>query len=472
MNYVFYDLETTGRISNWDQIIQIGAVLTNSSLEEIDRFELRCKLNSGVLPYPKALLVNNTSIDTLEKTNLTHYGLIKNIIKKFKEWGPSIFIGYNSISFDEEFLRNSFFKNLFDPYFTISNSNKRSDLLNIVRGSSLYYPDLLKTRINDRGNPVFKLDQIAPLNIKEKFNAHDAMGDTLATLEVAKIIKKNKSAFWEQSLQSSSKIEATELITKNNAFCSFETIFGKIKPFILSLIGFHPKYKWALCFDLKNNPKELVNLSDKELKLAISSSPKIIRTIKTNKSPMILDVSYLQNISESYNFDESLLIKNAHFINSNNVLKERIINLIEQDFILDEDNISQLDIYAEETIYHSFASGNDKAIMGEFHRQDPQNKLSIASKFKEEKYLYFAKKVLYEESPHVLPKNIFNEIHRSIASKIFSPNNEKWNTLAKAYKEIDDLRAQSENINDTRVLRILSEINKFVESIEKIYESA
>ena len=38
MNYVFYDFETTGRSSTWDQIIQVGAVLVNDTFDILDRF--------------------------------------------------------------------------------------------------------------------------------------------------------------------------------------------------------------------------------------------------------------------------------------------------------------------------------------------------------------------------------------------------------------------------------------------------
>ena len=36
MNFVFYDLETTGRNSTWDQIIQVGAILVDNNFKEID----------------------------------------------------------------------------------------------------------------------------------------------------------------------------------------------------------------------------------------------------------------------------------------------------------------------------------------------------------------------------------------------------------------------------------------------------
>ena len=42
MNYIFYDFETTGRNSDWDQILQLGAILTDEQFQEIDRFEAKC----------------------------------------------------------------------------------------------------------------------------------------------------------------------------------------------------------------------------------------------------------------------------------------------------------------------------------------------------------------------------------------------------------------------------------------------
>ena len=185
MNYIFYDFETTGRDSNWDQIIQIGAVLTNSNFEEIDRFQARCCLRPGLIPYPKAILVNKSSVEELTQTNLSHFSLINLTVKKFKSWGIAVYIGYNSINFDEEFLRKSLFRSLFDPYLTINNGNKRSDLLNILRANNIYNPDSIKIPLNNKGKLSFKLDQIAPFNGINDFSAHDAIGDSIATIKLA-----------------------------------------------------------------------------------------------------------------------------------------------------------------------------------------------------------------------------------------------------------------------------------------------
>ena len=136
MNYVFYDFETTGRSSTWDQIIQVGAVLVNDTFDVLDRFEARCSLKPGTVPEPGALLVNKTTPDMLKKTNLSHFGMVQLIKETFEKWSPAMFIGYNSLSFDEEFLRKTF----------------------------------------------FKLDYIASMNGISHDNAHYAMGDVLATL--------------------------------------------------------------------------------------------------------------------------------------------------------------------------------------------------------------------------------------------------------------------------------------------------
>ena len=48
-NFVFYDFETSSSNKYWGQIIQIGAVLTNDNLDELDRFDA-CLLYTSPSP--------------------------------------------------------------------------------------------------------------------------------------------------------------------------------------------------------------------------------------------------------------------------------------------------------------------------------------------------------------------------------------------------------------------------------------
>jgi exonuclease I len=56
MNFVFYDTETTGLDTTFDQILQFAAILTDADLNELGRFETRSRLLPHVIPAPGALL--------------------------------------------------------------------------------------------------------------------------------------------------------------------------------------------------------------------------------------------------------------------------------------------------------------------------------------------------------------------------------------------------------------------------------
>ena len=188
-------------------------------------------------------------IENILNSNLSHYQLITKVYNKFTSWSPAIFIGYNSIKFDEEFLRNTLFRNLYDPYLTIKNNNLRSDLLDTARISNFFFPEKLKSLVNERGSPVLKLESLASINGIKNFTAHDALGDTYATLEIAKKIKENIPSVWKKSTRGIDKTTLQHEI-RSRPFCYLESFFGKTKAFCLSYIGDHPCYKWSLCFDL------------------------------------------------------------------------------------------------------------------------------------------------------------------------------------------------------------------------------
>ena len=107
--------------------------------------------------------------------------------------------------------------------------------------------------------------------------------------------------------------------------------------------------------------------------------------------------------------------------------------------------------------------------MNEFHKAEWKDKLSIADKMKDETFNYFAKILIYEEMPDMLPKDLYNEIHRGIANRVLSEDlDAKWNTIGKAIKEVDDLRAKHEDNKEK--LDFLEDVNTFLMEIEKKYK--
>ena len=211
-NFVFFDFETSSSNKFWGQIIQIGAILTNDNLEELDRFDARCRLNPGIVPEAMALIVNKSSPKMLKNSNLSHYEMIRQFVDTLKKWGKASYIGFNSIEFDEEFLRSTLFQTLEYPYLTSTNGNTRGDILGLARAANLYYPKTLKNSVNDKGNDVYKLDQMAPLNGIEHGDAHSAIGDVIATVGIAKIIANKAPNVWKASQKTMDKTMSLELI--------------------------------------------------------------------------------------------------------------------------------------------------------------------------------------------------------------------------------------------------------------------
>ena len=139
MGFVFYDTETTGTDTSFDQILQFAAIYTDDQLSVLERFEIRCQLLPYVVPAPGAMRVTGVRAEQLFDPSMpTHYAMIRRIREKLTAWSPALFVGYNSIDFDEHLFRQSLFKTLHPPYLTNTNGNARSDAMRMVQAASLF----------------------------------------------------------------------------------------------------------------------------------------------------------------------------------------------------------------------------------------------------------------------------------------------------------------------------------------------
>jgi exodeoxyribonuclease-1 len=70
MRFVFYDTETTGTNTSFDQILQFAAIYTDEDFNELDRLEVRSRLLPYIVAAPGALLINGVSVERLHDPNL------------------------------------------------------------------------------------------------------------------------------------------------------------------------------------------------------------------------------------------------------------------------------------------------------------------------------------------------------------------------------------------------------------------
>ena len=190
MSLVFYDTETTGVDTHFDQILQFAAIKTDAFFEEVDRFEIRCRLLPHVVPAPDAMIVNGLRASQLVDTSKpTHYEMVRKIVTKLQSWSPAIFAGWNTLKFDEEIIRQALYKTLHRPYLTNTNGNSRTDVMKMVQACSVYSPGTLTIPTETNGKPVFKLNRVAVENGFKQKQAHEALEDIQAIIFLAKMIR-------------------------------------------------------------------------------------------------------------------------------------------------------------------------------------------------------------------------------------------------------------------------------------------
>ena len=472
MNLAIWDIESSSSSTIWGSIIEVGGILVDPNFKEIDRFNLRCRLPEGEIPQAMALIVNKTSVDLLTKGNLSHYQMLGQLEAIFKKWSPAIFLGWANIGFDDEMIRNEFFRGIRYPYITNATPNKRHDGLNIARGAHAVDESVLKTEINEKGNAVMKLESLARMNGFESGGAHSALFDAELTVKVLALIKKNQPQTWDAFFRTSNRADTEVIIKKEKIFTLAEYHFGKNYKYVVAPL--HQKYcidnyNWGRAVDLKVDPTPLLNMSISELKVAMKKQ-KFLKTIRSNKAPIILDQSYGMLVEPYSSIDPDLIKKRARLVNTNEKFSQNILTALREIAEEKQQFESQEDVLAEETIYKKFTPQKDTALFPKWHASSWKEKLILLDKFEDERMVSFGKKIIYRESPETLPADMFKTIQREIAERILSDKKEKWWTCKEFYFECDNLREKYTNEKDEEKLKFLDEINEFVESIEKKYE--
>ncbi len=166
-----------------------------------------------------------------------------------------------------------------------------------------------------------------------------------------------------------------------------------------------------------------------------------------------------------------MIKQRANLVRENENFSKKILTALREIAEEKEQSKSQEDIYAEESIYKKFTSNKDTALFPSWHAAPWKEKLKLLDKFDDERLIGFGKKIIYQEAPEVLPKDMYQKIKSEIARRILSEKKEKWWTVKECYFEIDNLRNKYSEENDEDKLKFLDQFNDFVMSIQKKYEN-
>ncbi len=471
-SYLFYDLETTGLNKAFDQVLQFAAIRTDTVFNEIERHNIIIKLRPDVIPTPQATIIHRISIANSMQGLCEFEAMIK--IHNLMNQPGTISIGYNSLRFDDEFLRFCFHRNLLPPYtHQYKNGCRRSDLLPIAIMYYLYKPELLIwPKIDDK--PSLKLEKINEVNKLATGQAHDAMVDVEITLELARKLRKDVK-MWEYLDGYFDKTEDIRRIEKipisfHSIACSnriglmINKDFGTVNKYQIPVlfIGNSISYKNQTLW-LRLDQIELQDITVDN----IASKSYVIRK-KYGEPGIVLP------FIEHYNFltakKLAIVESNKTWLQSHSTLFNKIIQYHQQ---FKYPKTPDLDCDA--ALYqNNFLSTQEQELCRQFHKADLAGKIDIVPQFENIDMRRQASRVLCRNYPTDLPTMLtmdFAEYMQqvnpdNIEDALQDYKNDKRTTPKDALIQIEKLLTEEKL--DEQQIELLDELEKYVKKSFKL----
>ncbi|WP_411834878.1 exodeoxyribonuclease I [Pseudoxanthomonas mexicana] len=212
-SFLFYDLETFGTDPRRTRIAQFAALRTDAELRMIDEpLSFFVKPADDLLPSPAATLITGITPQRALAEGVNEAEAFARIFDEMAR-PETCTLGYNSLRFDDEFVRHGLFRNFFDPYEREwRGGNSRWDLLDALRLMHALRPDGVQWPLREDGAVSFRLEHLAELNGVRDGDAHEALSDVYATVGMARAMRRAQPRLWEYALQLRDKRFAARLL--------------------------------------------------------------------------------------------------------------------------------------------------------------------------------------------------------------------------------------------------------------------
>jgi exodeoxyribonuclease-1 len=314
--FFFYDLETTGLNAREDRIMQFAGQRTDMDLSPLgDPINLLIKLTDDTLPSPHAILATKITPQQTQADGLTEAEFAKYLTEEIFTPG-TIATGYNSIRFDDEFIRHLFWRNFHDPYeWSWKDGRSRWDLLDVIRLTRALRPEGINWPVDKDNKPTNRLELITKENNISHESAHDALSDVTALIGVAKLIKEKQPQLFDYLLKLRDKKEVQKLVNLDYkqpfVYASGRYASEHNKTTIAFPLTSAPNSN-VVVFDLRHNIDELLNGQNKEIDSPSSTSSAetgdrtketrqptqsffpVVKTLQYNRCPAVAPLSVLE----------------------------------------------------------------------------------------------------------------------------------------------------------------------------------
>ena len=286
--------------------MQFAGQRTDKDLKPIGEPDnILIKMSDDVLPQPDAILVTGITPQATRAGGITEAEFCQYFTEQIST-PDTIMVGFNNIRFDNEFIRFILWRNFYDAYeWAWKNGCSTWDLLDVARITRALRPDGIKWPFAPDGKPSNRLELLASVNKLEHANAHDALSDVNATIDIARLIKSKQPKLFDYLLQNRGKNKVEPLVTNGQplVYTSGRYPGDWQKTTVAVMVAAHPDKGAALMYDLRIDPDEFAGLPPAELAAAWQNREENapyfpVKVLSYNKCPAIAPVSTIDKASE------------------------------------------------------------------------------------------------------------------------------------------------------------------------------
>ncbi len=216
-SFFFYDLETSGLNPREDRIMQFAGQRTDMELNPIgEPVNILVRMSEDVLPSPSAIGVTKITPQMTLADGYSEAEFCQMVQDEIFVPG-TVAVGYNTVRFDDEFMRATFWRNFRDPYeWEWKDGRSRWDMLDVVRMTRALRPEGINWPTTDDGKATNRLELMTKANGLSHEHAHDALSDVYATIAIAKLIRDKQPELFKFLFQMRDKKAVKKLVDLAN----------------------------------------------------------------------------------------------------------------------------------------------------------------------------------------------------------------------------------------------------------------
>jgi len=429
--FFWYDLETFGRDPRRTRIAQFAGIRTDADLNPVgDPISLFCQPADDLLPSPEATLITGITPQRARREGLREAEFFARIQEELAQPGTCA-VGYNSIRFDDEFLRHGLYRNFHDPYEREwRNGNSRWDLLDFMRLAHALRPDGLNWPRREDGTASFKLEDLADANETRTGTAHEALSDVRALLGLAKKIRTAQPRLWDYHYAQRDKRKVAALLDVANMtpllHVSGRYPASRLCAALVVPVARHPRIESrVIVLDLDADPQSLIDnpvqdIADRlytpaaDLPEGETRIP--LKEVHSNRCPVLVPLAFLRDADfQRLGIDRDAALARADRLREHKSLPEKV----RQVFAM-EKHRDQAD--ADAALYDGFASEADKRFFSAVRSAAASEIPALEGSFKDPRYREL----------------LFRYRARNWPESLDSTGLERWNDYRRARLQRDD----------------------------------